>query len=111
MIHDCWAQVADFYKSFSGYEDELLWAAGWLYRASGDAAFLDYIVTNQQTLNAAGSASEFSWDGKAAGADVLLAREFLSCGVSSDPVFGAMKNAADQVRKEGKEYKCRRDLL
>ena len=27
-------QVTEFYKSWSGYKDELCWAATWLYRAS-----------------------------------------------------------------------------
>ncbi len=35
--------AATFYQSFSGYEDELLWAAVWLYKATGDKIYLDYV--------------------------------------------------------------------
>ncbi|XP_073051118.1 endoglucanase 20-like [Primulina eburnea] len=63
-----------FYCSYSGYQDELLWAAAWLYKASGDNTYLNYVTSNQgwsQTV------SEFSWDNKFAGAQTLLAKEFL----------------------------------
>src|SRR5262245_10552839 len=29
-----------FYNSWSGYQDELMWGALWLYRATGEAAYL-----------------------------------------------------------------------
>ncbi len=32
--------AADFYKSWSGYQDELTWGAIWLHRATGEAAYL-----------------------------------------------------------------------
>jgi hypothetical protein len=52
---------------------------------------------NQVALNAADSATEFSWDSKTAGADVLLARQALSCGQDNE-LFQHIKRAADQVR-------------
>ncbi|KAJ1416140.1 Six-hairpin glycosidase superfamily [Sesbania bispinosa] len=36
-----------FYCSYSGYQDELLWAASWLYKASGENKYLSYIISNQ----------------------------------------------------------------
>ncbi|KAK3227898.1 hypothetical protein Dsin_007760 [Dipteronia sinensis] len=62
-----------FYCSFSGYQDELLWAATWLYKASGDNKYLTYVSSNQGWSQAV---SEFSWDNKFAGAQTLLAKEF-----------------------------------
>ncbi|KAL3652734.1 hypothetical protein CASFOL_002415 [Castilleja foliolosa] len=54
--------------------DELLWAAAWLYKASGNNTYLNYVSTNQDWSQ---SVSEFSWDNKFAGAQILLTKEFL----------------------------------
>ncbi|CAA0812132.1 Endoglucanase 18 [Striga hermonthica] len=66
-----------FYCSFSGYQDELIWAAAWLYRASGNNTYLNYVSTNKGWSQAV---NEFSWDNKFAGAQILLAKasEFLA---------------------------------
>ncbi|CAI7736066.1 unnamed protein product, partial [Closterium sp. NIES-53] len=67
-----------FYNSYSGFNDELLWAAVWLYRATGERRYLDYIVTNEKQLGGTqSSVQNFSWDNKYAGAQVLLAKEYL----------------------------------
>ena len=34
---ECITDAASYYKSWSGYKDELVWGAIWLYRATGDA--------------------------------------------------------------------------
>ncbi|BFG31796.1 hypothetical protein CerSpe_180700 [Prunus speciosa] len=65
-----------FYCSYSGYQDELLWAAAWLYKASGDIKYLNYVLTNQGWSQAV---NEFSWDNKFPGVQTLLAKEF-HCG-------------------------------
>ncbi|XP_010448714.2 PREDICTED: endoglucanase 20-like [Camelina sativa] len=62
-----------FYCSYSGYQDELLWAAAWLYKATGEQSYKDYLITNQDWSQAV---NEFSWDNKFAGAQALLASEF-----------------------------------
>ncbi|KAL5551848.1 hypothetical protein UlMin_002024 [Ulmus minor] len=62
-----------FYCSYSGYQDELLWGAAWLYKASGDEKYLNYVSSNKgwsQVVN------ELSWDNKFVGAQTLLAKEF-----------------------------------
>ncbi|XP_042492186.1 endoglucanase 16-like [Macadamia integrifolia] len=59
-----------FYCSYSGYNDELLWAASWLYIASRKASYLVYI--QEEAITA--SVAEFSWDLKYAGAQVLLSK-------------------------------------
>ncbi len=86
-----------FYDSWSGYYDELSWAAVWLYRATGDAGYLakakEYFPKANQDFNWA-----FCWDDVHIGTAVLLAQEtgeqtyvsavekhldFWSCGTAS----------------------------
>ncbi|CAD5324769.1 unnamed protein product [Arabidopsis thaliana] len=62
-----------FYCSHSGYQDELLWAAAWLYKATGEKSYLNYVISNKDWSQAV---NEFSWDNKFAGAQALLASEF-----------------------------------
>ncbi|KAM0831274.1 hypothetical protein ACQ4PT_065655 [Festuca glaucescens] len=70
-----------FYPSASGYQDELLWAAVWLYEATGDETYLDYVVRNGEYLGGTGWAvREFSWDNKYAGIQVLLSKVLLAGG-------------------------------
>ncbi|KAJ9147991.1 hypothetical protein P3X46_030090 [Hevea brasiliensis] len=64
-----------FYCSFSGYQDELLWAASWLYKAGGECKYLSYVSSNSGWSHAV---SEFSWDNKLAGVQTLLAKEFFA---------------------------------
>ncbi|KAF8410466.1 hypothetical protein HHK36_002995 [Tetracentron sinense] len=67
-------QVQTFYNS-TGYEDELLWAATWLYHATGDESYLKYVtVQNGKAFAKWGSPTWFSWDNKLAGTQVLLSR-------------------------------------
>ncbi|XP_003570500.2 endoglucanase 8 [Brachypodium distachyon] len=58
-----------FYCSYSGYNDELLWAATWLYMATKRQAYADFI--SHEAISS--SVAEFSWDLKYPGAQVLLA--------------------------------------
>ncbi|CAM9003797.1 unnamed protein product [Rhodiola kirilowii] len=60
-----------FYCSYSGYQDELLWAAAWLYKSTNDAKYLTYVSEHQGWSQAV---NEFSWDNKFAGAQTLLAK-------------------------------------
>lgn len=55
-------------------QDELLWAATWLYMATKRAVYLNFIQEESISANVA----EFSWDLKYAGAQILLAKVFLS---------------------------------
>ncbi|KAK9145417.1 hypothetical protein Sjap_005320 [Stephania japonica] len=64
-----------YYRSYSGYADELLWAAAWMYQATNDRYYLDYLGNNGDALGGTGwSMTEFGWDIKYAGAQVLAAR-------------------------------------
>ncbi|QHN83030.1 hypothetical protein HN51_059592 [Arachis hypogaea] len=59
-----------FYCSYSGYNDELMWAATWLYMATRKPAYLKYI--EEESISA--SVTEFNWDLKYAGAQILLTK-------------------------------------
>jgi len=71
---DAIPDAANFYNSFSGYADELVWAAAWLYRATGDAAYLAK-AESLYMENLAGRTMKWthSWDDKSYGATILLA--------------------------------------
>lgn len=56
--------------NFPALQDELLWGASWLLRATNDKTYLNYL----NSLGANDQADIFSWDNKFAGARVLLAR-------------------------------------
>ncbi|KAJ7564104.1 hypothetical protein O6H91_02G002200 [Diphasiastrum complanatum] len=60
-----------FYCSYSGYYDELLWAASWLYKATLSSYYLEYLIEYKSLST---SISEFSWDMKLAGVQVLLSK-------------------------------------
>ena len=64
--------AASFYNSWSGYQDELTWAAVWLHRATGEQ---DYLDRAEAHYNDAALQTYWvqSWDGKMNGAAVLLA--------------------------------------
>jgi endoglucanase len=71
-----------FYASNSGYWDELIWAAAWLYIATGDNAYLSkaesYVANLKKQGYAADAPIEYKWaqcwDDKHYGALLLLAR-------------------------------------
>ncbi|XP_044508160.1 endoglucanase 24-like isoform X2 [Mangifera indica] len=66
-----------FYCDFDGYQDELLWGAAWLRRASQEDSYLYYIEANGETLGADENINEFGWDNKHAGINVLVSKEVL----------------------------------
>lgn len=67
-----------YYGSVSGYGDELLWAAAWLYHATNDRYYLDYLGRNGDALGGTGWAmGQFSWDVKYAGVQVLVSKFLL----------------------------------
>ncbi|KAF0310070.1 Endoglucanase E-4 [Amphibalanus amphitrite] len=73
LYHDSIADAAQFYRSWSGFGDELTWAAAWLHRATDNSSYLSAAEQHFQAFPALGQrASEFSWDGKHVGAQLLL---------------------------------------
>lgn len=64
--------VKSYYASVSGYMDELLWGATWLYRATDNDHYISYVVDMAHQLGGLSWAmSEFSWDVKFAGVQLL----------------------------------------
>lgn len=56
-------------------QDELLWAAAWLYQATNDKFYLDYLGKNGDSMGGTGwSMTEFGWDVKYAGVQTLVAK-------------------------------------
>ncbi|GLJ12736.1 hypothetical protein SUGI_0196860 [Cryptomeria japonica] len=76
-----------FYCSYSGYQDELAWAASWLYKATGLEYYSQYILQSSFYY----PVSEFSWDLKDAGIQVLLSNVYFS----GDSNFEGYKNLAE----------------
>ena len=65
----------NYYNSYSGYFDELIWAAAWLHRATGDATYLAKAeALFAERFANAGARWTHSWDDKSYGAAVLLAQ-------------------------------------
>ncbi|KAL6859116.1 hypothetical protein ACP4OV_018118 [Aristida adscensionis] len=72
------AEAWRYYASVSGYGDEMLWAALWLHRATGKAEYLDYAVAMADEFGGTDWAiTEFSWDVKYAGLQILAAKLLL----------------------------------
>lgn len=64
--------VEEFYKSYSGYDDELIWAAAWLYKATKDNTYLKLAKSMYNKINGKYSVRDvYSWDDKLVGAQVL----------------------------------------
>lgn len=85
--------VCPFYCSYSGFKDELLWGAAWLFRATNAVKYYNLI----KTLGADDQPDIFSWDDKYAGAHVLLSRRAL---LNGDKNF-------DQYRQEAENFMCK----
>ncbi|MCO5583498.1 hypothetical protein L7F22_037409 [Adiantum nelumboides] len=77
-----------FYCTVSGYEDELLWGAAWIFKASGLSSYLRYV---RKALHGTSSVNEFNWDNKSAGAAVLIARRYFG----GDEKLKVVKRRAD----------------
>ncbi|MFS7955059.1 putative cellulase [Helianthus anomalus] len=82
--------IQDYYKS-SGFVDELLWAASWLYHATGDGYYIDYVtVMHGNAFANWGNPTWFSWDNKLPGIQVIFLvsdPEFIFRGVDSNQTF------------------------
>ncbi|WCJ26503.1 glycosyl hydrolase 9C2 [Euphorbia peplus] len=64
-----------YYRSISGYNDELLWAAAWLFQASNNQYYLSYLAKNGDSMGGTGWAmTEFGWDVKYPGVQTLVAK-------------------------------------
>ncbi|AAF87112.1 F10A5.13 [Arabidopsis thaliana] len=90
-------EVQKFYNS-TGYGDELLWAASWLYHATEDKTYLDYVSNHGKEFASFGNPTWFSWDNKLAGTQVLLSRLlFFKKDLSGSKGLGNYRNTAKAV--------------
>ncbi|KAD4583956.1 hypothetical protein E3N88_21557 [Mikania micrantha] len=91
-------QVQQYYNS-TGYGDELLWAASWLYHATKDQTYLDYVSgSNGETYANWGSPTWFSWDDKRPGTQVLLSRvSFFDSKAATDASLKKYRKTAEAV--------------
>ena len=80
VYSDC-VPAKDFYNSWSGYQDELVWGAYWLYKATGEESYLEQAQAGYDLLSTEPQTDThsyrwtISWDDKSYGAYVLLAME------------------------------------
>lgn len=79
VYSDSIPDAEQFYKSYSGYQDELCWGAIWLYRATGDTSWLDRARSEYESLYTDSSGEPayswgISWDDKSYGCYALMAR-------------------------------------
>ncbi|KAF4527166.1 hypothetical protein B566_EDAN006091 [Ephemera danica] len=64
-----------FYKSWNGVEDELVWAALWLFRVTGEERYKTEAIDMYRKFNLRKKEPEdFSWDDKVLGVQVLLSK-------------------------------------
>lgn len=62
-------------RAHAKIQDELLWAAAWLYKATNNQYYLSYLGNNGGSLGGTGWAmTEFGWDVKYAGVQTLVAK-------------------------------------
>lgn len=77
---DCITDATSFYNSWSGYNDELVWSAAWLYKATGEQRYLDAAEADYANLNTEPQTTTKSykwtqaWDDKSYGSYVLLSQ-------------------------------------
>ncbi|XP_047331629.1 endoglucanase 13-like [Impatiens glandulifera] len=90
IYHRSIIPAGKFYSS-SGYEDELTWAATWLYHATGDQKYVDRMVQ----AGSGGTRSMFSWDDKYVGAQLLVTK-FLIQKKLRDKRLWDYKNKAEE---------------
>ena len=80
LYHEAITDVTDFYKSWSGFQDELVWAALWLYIATEEPAYLEKAegwygsLPKELQSDTPKYREALSWDDKTYGCYVLLAK-------------------------------------
>ncbi|KAG8365099.1 hypothetical protein BUALT_Bualt18G0069000 [Buddleja alternifolia] len=94
-------EVKGYYSSVSGYRDELLWAALWLYKATHNITYFDYAILNAESFGGTTWAiREFSWDVKFAGLQTLAAT------LPTEGRDKEQKQILQQYRSKAEHYLC-----
>lgn len=90
-----------YYRSISGYNDELLWAAAWLYHATNNQYYLNYLANNAESMGGTGwSMTEFGWDVKYAGVQTLVSK-FLMQGKA-----GRYASVFERYQEKAEYFMC-----
>ncbi|XP_010536683.1 PREDICTED: endoglucanase 11-like [Tarenaya hassleriana] len=94
-------EAKGYYKSVSGYKDELLWASLWLYKATDDEIYLNYSLLNALEFGGITWAiTEFSWDIKFAGLQIIASM------LLSEERHQKHRNVLDKYREKAEYYLC-----
>ncbi|KAK3889363.1 hypothetical protein Pcinc_006633 [Petrolisthes cinctipes] len=96
---DSITDAAKYYKSWGGYNDELAWAAVWLYRATGESQYLQQ--AKQHYTNLYLGAGEFSWDEKTPGVMVLMSQ--FAAAADKPKYKGHLKAFCEKMTKNTKK--------
>ncbi|XP_059662449.1 endoglucanase 11-like [Cornus florida] len=90
-----------YYTSVSGYMDELLWAALWLYKATDRDQYLNYVIDKAHSFGGITWAiQEFSWDVKYAGVQILASQLHMK-GMHKE-----YNDILGQYRSKAEHYVC-----
>ncbi|KAE8654216.1 Endoglucanase 11 [Hibiscus syriacus] len=95
--------VKGYYPSVSGFKDELLWEALWLYKATDKEDYLRYALQNANEFGGiTWSMNEFSWDVKFAGLQVIASMLL----VEEKHRKMESKLVLEQYRSKAEHYLC-----
>ena len=98
VYHDSIPDAAKFYKSWSGYNDELAWASLWLFRATGEDSYKNKFLNEFDNQALSESPEEFSWDNKWNGVKVLAQK----LQITDKDYLGHLKNLLQKNKKTPK---------
>ncbi|KAE8725474.1 Endoglucanase 11 [Hibiscus syriacus] len=108
--------VKAYYPLVSGFKDEMLWAALWLYKATDKDDYLRYALENANEFGGiTWSMNEFSWDVKFAGLQIIasmLTKQFIHIKfhtftfVEEKPRKMESKLVLEQYRSKAEHYLC-----
>ncbi|XP_062077605.1 endoglucanase 11-like [Humulus lupulus] len=91
-----------YYTSVSGYMDELLWAALWLYKATNEDHYLEYVLKNAYAFGGVTwTMEEFSWDVKYVGVQIIA-----STLLMEERHKIKHKHVVEEYRSKGEHYIC-----
>ncbi|KAF2073965.1 hypothetical protein CYY_004710 [Polysphondylium violaceum] len=78
VYSDSVPDAQNFYKSWSGYDDEIVWATLWMHRATGDSSYLTRAQSDYDslTIGKMAQANSHDWDLKAPGVCLLMTQAF-----------------------------------
>ena len=68
----CFSEIIVCLNRSSSYEDELIWSAAWLYKATGNAEYLTKAENMYQSRSQTWTSWAFDWSDKLPGAQLLL---------------------------------------